>query len=144
MQNNQGKYRGFRLYNGEEVHGYYCQIQGHGIIILDNAKAIIQELGGLDIYPLGWVEVDPKSVEQFTGKRDEDGEGEEIYKGDLIHAANTDMVGVVIWDTLRAQWCIHVTGEGLTPLWKALGVAAGKIGTIHDNPKLMEANYENG
>ncbi len=83
--------------------------------------------------------------EMFTGLKDKNGKGAEIYKDDLIHAANSSLIGVVVYDTERGQWWVYEQNRPLLPLHEALSANAFKCGNIHEKPELLETERkENG
>lgn len=82
------KFRGKRVDNGEWVYGYYRanQFDNHFITVIEEKSKIVWKE----------YEVDPKTVGQWTGRKDI--KGTDIYDGDsvegkLFHATK----GVVKW-----------------------------------------------
>ncbi|KKM82688.1 hypothetical protein LCGC14_1317050 [marine sediment metagenome] len=72
-------YRGMTK-NGKEVKGYYCKVQNKHYIILGNAK--VYSIVGIDSvsgneFLEGFIEVDPESISQFVGIKDEN--NQDIY-----------------------------------------------------------------
>ncbi len=91
------KFRGKRISDDKWVYGYYCKASDRHLIIMDNAK-LINPNGGLvmDISPNyyinGYAEVDPKTVGEYTGRKNDD--GFEIYEGHILED-DCGNVGVV-------------------------------------------------
>ncbi len=80
--------------------------------------------------------------EQFTGFKDKNGKGDEIYKDDIVSSFN-DVNYLVYYDTEYGQWwgrIINKTkGKYTRPLCEILDNSYMKIiGDIHTTPKLME------
>ena len=64
--------------DGKEVKGYYCKVQNKHYIILGNAKVYsivgLAPVAGLRLsgeFLEGFIEVDPESISQFVGIKDE-------------------------------------------------------------------------
>ena len=130
MSDRQNKFRG-KILNGERkgewVYGYYYEVtkgmmRGHYILNSDNTE----------------VEVDPKTVGQYTGLHDKS--NNEIYKDDML----TDKLGrgKVTW---MAPSFVVVDFDG--KLWNLGGgdvypedstlKETEVIGNTHDNPDLL-------
>ena len=115
----------------------------HGDLLHDNVD-------GCYVYPVEAEnlykgnEVIPKTVGQFTGLYDKD--GEEIYEGDILQFGNSPSgVCEVKWNESIAAFCIrfHFENEiGSRPLCECLVEKKNIsiIGNIHDNPELMKAD----
>lgn len=79
----------------------------------------------------GWIEVDEKTVGQYTGLKDKNAKG--IYEGDIVRLAFiADTVGVVTWET--DGWKI-IDEVGAMYQWDE---RTEVIGNIYENPELLE------
>ena len=85
-----------------------------------------------------WYEVDPKTVCQFTGLFDKN--GERIYEGDILdHIIQKDVLtnrGVVVWDGENARWALQL--NTMKPCFYMYNPETVEIvGNIYDNPELL-------
>lgn len=141
------KYRGLtkdgRWYYGDLIHNFVFEPQGDFI-----PCAIIENND--------WVEVIPETVGQSTGLCDKNGKKtKEACQGDLIKVKDGDgnAIGEVVKQEKKGQWywqarkvdrsCLTIfIGRGI-PLYEVLDNQyrwKGEIvGTIHENPDLLEA-----
>lgn len=124
------KFRGKRLDNGEWVDGFVLFSQ-------DKSEAVIAKLTATESV---CENVDPATVGQFTGNRDNN--GKEIYEGDIIieklRRARKDGERLVIcfddfeYDGKNANGA--TTSLSLLVEYHTIEV----IGNIHDNPELLK------
>jgi uncharacterized phage protein (TIGR01671 family) len=128
------KFRGKRVYNGEWIFGDLLRWgdSGDKITIIPHIK--IEEI---DVEKL---EVIPETVGQFIGKNDKN--GVEIFKGSIIREneyfnANYE----VIWDEENCRFLGRKIDDrdGNTLEFPQLAETGEIIGTIHDNPEMIEA-----
>ncbi len=129
-------FRGKIIDNGEWAYGslvveedkYYISLN-----INDNIKR--------DDYDVYMLEVIPKTVGQYTGLHDEN--GEEIYEGDIVKV-NGEIIAEVIWENDYLGYFLYANEEnsidsfenGEQPLYDYWG-SIEVIGNIYDNPELL-------
>jgi len=131
-------FRGRRIDNGEWVYGYYVATKDSHFICYDNQYDDDLFLSPTNIM----IEVDPETVGQFTGFRDnkrtaEYPEGQMIFEGDLISDGYNN-IGIVEWISgdnpgFYLHWTNIETGgfDGINE-WGTV------IGNIFKNPELLE------
>jgi uncharacterized phage protein (TIGR01671 family) len=143
------KFRGKRLDNGEWIYGYY----GHKEAT-DQHYIMIERLHDAPEYGSYFVdvEVDPKTVGQYTGLKDRS--GKEIYEGDILRFVifNYDgsdegiKTGFVSWEEQAAAYVIRESLESMDAYW--MYVVLGNddevevIGNINDHPHLLKGVSE--
>lgn len=128
------KFRGKRLDNGKWEIGDLVHVEG-GALILPIGK--------------GWDQhrVDPNTVGQFTGLKDNN--GRDIYEGDIIECVDSHGEPVrhfVEFCERRGYYAQYFAGHSPLPAYEAGPIYQdyidefGKyvIGNIHDNPELLE------
>ena len=106
----------------------------------DNGTYIIQNYAPFD--GIGKYEVDPETVCQYTGYKDDT--GKKIFEGDIVgfedmtstESGYSEMgcCGKVCYDEEEA--CFHVTDRLSAESWEVLG-ECHIIGNIFDNPELI-------
>lgn len=145
--------RAKRKDNGAWVEGYYVLLHkttiGIGEEPADNAvhQIVYEHMTDWNL-PNNWfrVEVDPNTVCQCTGLRDNN--GKYIYEGDIIkHFDGSELgydIGVVRWDDSA---CSYHRATDTKQYTRYCGIAQGcryeVVGNIFDNPELLE-EWRNG
>lgn len=129
------KFRGKRLDNGEWVYGWYLQTSAG-----EHRIANIDEKNFPQLYP-----VDPATVGQYTGLKDEN--GVEIYEGDIlgidIHSwLKTDDVLASANEVVEYRDCKYGVLWGFHRDFTSLDSFACTtfkiIGNIYENPELLK------
>ena len=131
------KFRGKRINNGEWVYGYLI---GNDVIVGD-----IVEFSDEYFNTEFWYKVDPKTVGQYTGLKDRN--GQEIYEGDILRDQESyDEIYYykVIWHEANA--CFYFKDcfgdyecfQGEDLYLNQIEV----IGNIYENPELPEVPHE--
>lgn len=131
-------FRGKELDTSEWVEGGLIQTESWTSILvcIDTEASSCEPASG----ELREYEVDPKTVGQFTGLYDKD--GEKIFEGDIINSytllgMNDLRNAVVEWNELFSGWY-----SGNHSLYNGLGNVYEIIGNIHDNPELLKENED--
>ena len=125
-------FRGKRLDNGEWVEGAFCPKNTENIFgpMVDKPSIIKLE----PPYDGFWYDVAPDTVGQFTGLMDKN--GKRIFEGDIAKIKGQG-VYLCVWSKGNLEF-------SLTNVKESFGMAylpmynATVIGTIHDNPELLE------
>ena len=143
-------FRGKRLDNGKWVEGYLYEHEPPlvGIVpenyVPEPSKWFIVRTAFADWNlprQIGFVEVDPSTVGQYTGLKDMN--DKRIFEGDILGSRYDDLypydetIEVVKW--FRNGWHIQqceylqdaMDGDGVIPYSEV-------IGNIHDNPELLD------
>ena len=128
------KFRGKSIDTREWVYGYYIK---SGPDFHGGERHCIATPGTVADYAgLKFIQVDPKTVGQFSGVPDMN--GREIYEGDLIDGNLFDnrlpIRGVVVYDERHCFYALK-NDAGHTALFRIANML--KIGTIHENPEVL-------
>lgn len=117
-------FRGRRTDNGEWVYGYVCRYGWTGkentYIVPNYASALYS------------VEVDPKTVGQYTGLVDKN--GTKIFEDDIILLRSDEEPYQVVFD----EACFHVYDSSVCYIMDNFyDYEMEVIGNIYDNPELL-------
>ena len=129
------KFRGKQLGSGEWVYGHFIKTKNHKDNCYISQGDPYNDMGMMQ----GFVNVDPETVGQSTGLKDNN--GKEIYEGDILgwmwggvgQGDGTPAKSEVYFDRYKFAVRTGRTSFG----WK-LSQAAEVIGNIHENPELLE------
>jgi uncharacterized phage protein (TIGR01671 family) len=140
------KFRGKRINSDEWIYGYGVVIGEHyGRMHGEEREAsIFVEYDEASKLNFQLVEVDPKTVGQYTGLQDRN--GVDIYEGDISEGEHA--IYLILWDEQKAQFRAKVikTKSVLIkhcsfPLWQYVEddgkCRFGLIGNRFDNPELL-------
>lgn len=133
------KFRGKRLDNGEWAYGYLVELftEVGERYVIDACRHFDR-----DNYSLDAVEVDPQTVGEYTGLKDEN--GKEIYEGDIL-SSEYPVKGKrnchpVVWGSGR--WEVDHIVNDCCRAWRGdlNGHHASEevIGNIYENPELLK------
>ena len=75
-------------------------------------------------------------IEQYTGLKDKN--GKEIYEGDILRGAMRNLIVAYKGAGFIAYWNDHDYGYGTEQMWCNLVEGGEIIGSIHENPELLE------
>jgi uncharacterized phage protein (TIGR01671 family) len=130
-----GLYRGKRVDNGEWEYG---------ALIVHNERAYIYPDKYFTAGMVGFCEVDPATIGQFTGRCDR--RGKRAYQGDIVKGSwPYAKTGVITWDESRCGFYIQPT-DGLGKAaydkgYKMNGALFEVIGNVHDHDA-KEAHHD--
>lgn len=136
LRENMGLYRGKRRDTGEWVEGY---LAGYDLICTEEPQDVRHATGEYydQIAYVGFVEVDPDTVGQFTGSPDKD--GRRVFEGDIVSTGKERRV--VRFRNGAFELLRRVSAVTMYDL-VGTDVEYEIIGTIHDNPELLEVNED--
>lgn len=116
--------------NGEWVEGYYVFCRKHHYIL-----PILTEAIGYDEREDEWIEIDPDTLCQHTGRTDKN--EKKIWENDIAEISHEDGYFTCEWDDDAARYILN--GDGLTADFDSYyGYEVGVISNIFDNPELLE------
>ena len=81
------------------------------------------------------IQVDPDTIGQFTGKRDEN--AKKIYTGDIVHNGERAMEVIFHNAAFRILAQGHDRNNAMTIYEASQKWILNKIGNVHDNPELL-------
>ena len=129
MMNREILFRARRTDNGQWIYGYYLGAFN---------GADIDEISDIDSITGVRYEVDPSTVEQYTGLTDKN--GVKIFEGDIVRYGDT--IHEVVFEQRNGTAYFGLVYSPLETLpfghYQDLRQIT-VIGNIHDNPELMEA-----
>lgn len=133
------KFRGKRLDNGEWAYGYLVELftEVGERYIIDACRHFDR-----DNYSLDAVEVDPQTVGEYTGLKDEN--GKEIYEGDILSSEypveGNKNCHPVVWG--RGRWDVDHSINDCCKAWRGdlngHHVSEEVIGNIYENPEPLK------
>lgn len=122
------RFRAKRAKYGYWVYGSLITCEDGQAVIVDKAQHPWMKT---------YVEVNPKTIGQFTGLYDEQGNG--IYEGDIIKMSNCSFNGVVQWNDKGYfyinEYYPEVKDFNFSPLGNMLAYKMVVIGNIYENNK---------
>lgn len=142
-----------RLDNGEWVEGYLFFIVDTPYIICDG-ETMCMDGENTDLYATEWYEVDEKTISQYTGLIDKN--GNKIWEGDVYEYWGPKERFVVRYGTYThsntefkntnigfyADWQIETTMRKDLLFW-VKNRDINLIGNIFENPELLEGGVDN-
>jgi len=126
------KFRGKSVDTKEWIYGGYYE--------WDNKSYIIQkDIWDRDIHTAQMIEVIPETVGQYIGVKDNNGEGEEIYEGDIITGGDGKVLTQILWVDEYGGWgAKNLIRNEMHALDKYFKRYIGEvIGNIYENPNLL-------
>lgn len=117
------------LFRGKATTGFYARHFVFGYLVKD-----FWHQGDCGIHPIykeqgGYIEVDPETVGQYTGLTDKN--GKKIFEGDVVKVEGKPY-------EVKYMLGQFFVGINMPIAYKRFDCEV--IGTIHDNPELLEGN----
>lgn len=131
------EYRGRCKDNGEWVEGWYLEVGGQCFIV-EEPTPMTMGLNGTYLAAEDMIEVLPETVGEYAGLLDKN--KKKGYDGDLISSLDRHIGKLIKICWGDGCWCgRYVDYDFLFPLNTKEMSRATIVGSIHDNPKLLEA-----
>lgn len=131
-------FRGKRVDNGKWILGSLIKVKIRNAIAWIIFKPDFAFTDG-GVASLGHANVDPETVGQCTGKKDEN--GKLIFEGDIGNSI--DGLFLVCWDEEKAAFVMRFYSYPYETLYLEEMLDDCKIiGNIHDNPELLEGGEQ--
>jgi len=127
------KFRGKGVDNGKWEYGSHAVASGCYDLILKNGFSFGFDYNGISNDD--WCEVFPETVGEFTGLKDKDGKGKEMFEGDIFK----DWLGqlsVIVWKEFR--WAFETINEPSFKYRANFHNIGEVIGNKYDNIELLE------
>ena len=114
------------------MYGYLCENSNGEICIQEIVRKVVDGFA----VPSRLHPVNPDTIGQYTGLQDRN--GQDVYEGDLLRTSEGNI--------MIAEWvgsgivtrCLTPTYDGMMNTNRHAFPVSEKIGTIHDNPELLE------
>lgn len=124
------KFRGKRIDNSEWVYGW--------LVVESNGTAWISRY----FHKGEWEQVDPETVGQLTGLRDDrtinESDVQDVYEDDIVLIVDVGEQGTSAVTFEDGQWSVEYWGEKEDLFYFMEEARVWVIGNIHDNPELLE------
>ena len=132
-------FRGKRIDNGAWVYGY---LASYDLIASEYPNDVSDAMGKYydEIPYVGFVDVDPETVGQYTGLPDKN--GKKIFEGDIVtglFSFGMEVKAVVAFQNgaFGLRWS-RGGAEQFSAFTSICNMEFDVIGNIHDNPELLE------
>ena len=130
-------FRAKRIDNSEWVEGYFVI----GKWYLDEKERYAILPIDLCFYPHceinEWIEIDPKTLCQYTGLKDKD--GNRIWENDIVKHEISDTIGTVKWyEEDYVGWCVDDVYVGKQQSTNEMWSECEVIGNVFDDKHLLD------
>jgi len=118
------KFRGKHIDNGQWIIGGIYFTYAHAYIVTGDRSSTDRDGKMCSV-----IEVDPDTVGQFTGQKDE--RGVEVYEGDIVTTRKEKTIGFV--EFYQDAWYINIGNSIRTTIF----IVKVQYGNIHEHPELL-------